>query len=86
MAQTGKALRAALMSRALGDVYPLLLTAFGCGPSSFAEQIFSVLMAGHPHTVLESDGHGGTAGYATRVQAFLHAVRKHDRRPSVVSD
>ena len=84
-ADARKALRSALQSRALGDVYPLLLTAFGCGPSSFAEQLFSMLMAGHPHTVLESDGHGGTAGYATRVQAFLHAVRGHDRRPSEVA-
>jgi len=25
--------------------------------------------------VLESDGHGGKAGYVTRVQAFLHSVR-----------
>ena len=27
----------------------------------------------------------GTAGYVTRVQAFLHAVRQHDRKPSPLS-
>ncbi|MBI4705780.1 MAG: hypothetical protein HY744_32200 [Deltaproteobacteria bacterium] len=75
-----RTLRAAVAAQDRGDVYPLLLTAFGCGPSSFAEQIFGALCEGHPHTVLESDGHGGTAGYVTRVQAFLHAVHKHDRR------
>ena len=77
-----RSLRAALHSRDQGDLYPLLLTSFGCGPMSFGEQIFSELLQGHPHTVLESDGHGGAAGYVTRVQAFLHAVRRHGGGPS----
>ena len=77
-----RALRVALGARAAGDVYPLWLSAFGCGPSSFVEQIFDHLMRGYPHTCLESDGHGGAAGFVTRVQSFLHGVRAHDRRPS----
>lgn len=81
-AEARRALRVALAARARGDAYPLLLTSFGCGPSSFVEQIFAALMQGHPHTTLESDGHGGSAGYVTRVQAFLHAVREHDGAPS----
>ncbi len=79
-----RALRTAVAARGRGAAYPLMLTAFGCGPASFGEQIFTALMAGYPHTVLESDGHGGAAGYVTRVQAFLHTVDKHDRRPSPV--
>ena len=71
------ALRVATACRAEGAAYPLLLTSFGCGPSSFVEQVFTHLMAGYPHTVLETDGHGGTAGYVTRVQAFLHTVHQH---------
>ena len=81
-ADASRALRASLYARERGDLYPLLLTSFGCGPGSFIEQVFASLLSGHPHTALESDGHGGTAGYVTRVQAFLHAVRRHDRRPS----
>lgn len=81
-ADTNRALRVAVAARARGDVYPLMLTSFGCGPSSFVEQLFGAVLEGYPHTVLESDGHGGTAGFVTRVQAFLHAVRKHDRRGS----
>ncbi len=77
-----RALRVALAARAAGDVYPLWLSAFGCGPSSFVEQVFDHLMRGYPHTCLESDGHGGAAGFVTRVQSFLHGVRAHDRRPS----
>lgn len=78
------ALRTAIASRERGDVYPLLLSSFGCNPASFGEQLFSALLEGHPHTTLESDGHGGTAGYTTRVQAFLHTVRRHDGRATPV--
>jgi activator of 2-hydroxyglutaryl-CoA dehydratase/predicted nucleotide-binding protein (sugar kinase/HSP70/actin superfamily) len=83
-AEPKRELRIAVAARDRGDVYPLLLSAFGCGPASFTEQIFSALMEGYPHTALETDGHGGTAGYVTRVQAFLYAVRQHDRQPSPV--
>ena len=74
-AETNRALRVALDARQRGDVFPLLLTSFGCGPASFLEQVFCRMMEGYPHTVLETDGHGGAAGYITRVQAFLHTVR-----------
>ncbi len=70
-------LRAALAAREAGDVFPLMLTSFGCGPASFTEHILQALMEGYPHTILESDGHGGTAGFVTRIQAFLQGVRQH---------
>ncbi len=84
-AEARRALRVSVSARERGDVYPLLLSSFGCGPASFVEQIFADLMAGHPFTALESDGHGGAAGYVTRVQAFLHTVRKHDGASSAVA-
>jgi predicted nucleotide-binding protein (sugar kinase/HSP70/actin superfamily) len=68
-------LRAAVAAARAGDVFPLLLGAYGCGPNSFVEHLFNDLLEDYPHTVLESDGHGGKAGYVTRVQAFLHSVR-----------
>ncbi len=83
-AEASRELRTAAACRERGDAYPLLLTAFGCGPGSFTEQIFANLMEGFPHTALETDAHGGTAGYVTRVQAFLHTVRQHDGKPSPV--
>jgi activator of 2-hydroxyglutaryl-CoA dehydratase/predicted nucleotide-binding protein (sugar kinase/HSP70/actin superfamily) len=81
-ASAGSTLRAAVAAVQAGDVYPLLLGAYGCGPNSFVEHLFNDLLADHPHTVLETDGHGGRAGYVTRVQAFLHAVRsqREERR------
>jgi activator of 2-hydroxyglutaryl-CoA dehydratase/predicted nucleotide-binding protein (sugar kinase/HSP70/actin superfamily) len=72
-----RSLRAASNAREMRDVFPLWLASFGCGPSSFAEQVFQALLEGYPHTILESDGHGGAAGYVTRIQAFLQSVRQY---------
>ncbi|MCW5830527.1 MAG: hypothetical protein KIT79_14570 [Deltaproteobacteria bacterium] len=79
-----RALRTALGARERGDVFPLLLSSFGCGPASFTEHFFRHLMEGYPHTALESDGHGGSAGFVTRIQAFLHTVRQYPGGPSAV--
>lgn len=73
-ASAGAILRSALAARRAGTVFPLLIGAYGCGPNSFVEPLFADLMEGYPHAVFETDGHGGSAGYVTRVQAFLHAV------------
>ncbi len=70
-------LRAAAAARDMGDVFPLMLSSFGCGPASFTEQIFSSMLEGYPHTILESDGHGGAAGFITRIQAFLQSVKQY---------
>lgn len=76
-ASAGQTLRATAAGIAEGDVFPLLLGAYGCGPNSMIEHLFADLAEDWPHAVLESDGHGGKAGYVTRVQAFLHNVRAH---------
>ncbi len=76
-------LRAAEAARISGGVYPLMLSSFGCGPASFTEQVFGSLLEGYPHTILESDGHGGTAGFVTRIQSFLQSVKQHmDQSPA----
>ncbi len=72
-----RAMRAAVHARGLGNIFPVLLASFGCGPSSFTEQVFQALLEGYPHTILESDGHGGEAGFVTRIQAFLQSVRQY---------
>ncbi|MCU0692405.1 MAG: acyl-CoA dehydratase activase-related protein, partial [Polyangiaceae bacterium] len=75
-AEPNRCLRVAEAARRTGDVFPLMLSSFGCGPASFTEQYFHAILEGYPHTILESDGHGGTAGFVTRIQAFLHSVRQ----------
>jgi len=75
-ADANRSMRTAWAARQAGDVFPLLLSSFGCGPASFDEHVFRGLLEGYPHTLLETDGHGGAAGYVTRIQAFLHAVEQ----------
>jgi activator of 2-hydroxyglutaryl-CoA dehydratase/predicted nucleotide-binding protein (sugar kinase/HSP70/actin superfamily) len=70
-------LRAALSAKETQTAFPLMLSSFGCGPASFTEQVFQSLLAGYPHTILESDGHGGAAGFVTRIQAFLQSVKQY---------
>ncbi len=72
-----RSMRAAVHARSQGNLFPVLLASFGCGPASFTEQAFQALMEGYPHTILESDGHGGEAGFVTRIQAFLQSVRQY---------
>lgn len=74
---SSRVLRASLAAARKGNIFPLLIVSYGCGPSSFVEHLFNDLLENYPHTVLESDGHGGQAGYVTRVQAFLHAARSY---------
>jgi len=76
-ASAGAMLRVALAARAAGTVFPLLIGAYGCGPNSFVEPLYADLLESYPHAVFETDGHGGLAGYVTRVQAFLHAVEEY---------
>ncbi len=80
-------LRAALSAKETKTAFPLMLASFGCGPASFTEQVFQSLLAGYPHTILESDGHGGAAGFVTRIQAFLQSVHQYmDEEETVPAD
>ncbi|HCY88615.1 MAG TPA: hypothetical protein DHV36_25995 [Desulfobacteraceae bacterium] len=76
-ADANRYLRTAEAAMQTRTVYPLMLSSFGCGPASFTEQVFQSLLEGYPHTILESDGHGGTAGFVTRIQSFLQSVKQH---------
>ena len=76
-ADSNRFLRTALNAKKMNDVFPLLIASFGCGPTSFTEQFLHEIMKGYPHTLLESDGHGGSAGFVTRIQAFMQSVHQH---------
>jgi len=76
-ADSNRFLRAALTARNMKDMFPLMIASFGCGPTSFTEQFLQEIMRSYPHTLLESDGHGGTAGFVTRIQAFMQTVNQY---------
>ena len=73
--QGQRLLRASRRVRRDPALHALLLTSQGCGPDGLYRHFAGYLLEGKPHAVLETDGHRGTAGVRTRVEAFLHCVR-----------
>lgn len=61
-------------------IFPVWITNYICGPDSFLEHFFKNLCQNYPHMNLETDGHSGTAGFSTRIEAFLHTCRLHVQR------
>lgn len=68
-------LRAVLDTFEENCVFPIWISNYICGPDSFLEHFFKQISRGYPHMNLETDGHSGTAGFVTRVEAFLHTCR-----------
>ncbi len=60
-------------------LYPVLLTAFKCGPDSCTLEYFRRLMNSHskPYLILQLDEHDSQVGYETRVEAAIRAFRNH---------
>jgi predicted CoA-substrate-specific enzyme activase len=58
------------------NAYPLWVTCYACGPDAFLEHWLRYL-ANVPYCVIETDGHTGMAGFATRIQSALYAMRWH---------
>lgn len=78
-------LRALLEAIKKNNVFPLWLTNYGCGPDSFLEHFFKQICHGYPHTIIETDGHTGTGGFKTRVQAFLASCDNYWKKQKKIS-
>ncbi len=60
-------------------LYPVLITAFKCGPDSCTLEYFRRLNNTHgkPYLILQLDEHDSQVGYETRVEAAIRAFRNH---------
>lgn len=69
---------AEIVSRTPG-LYPVLMTSFSCSPDSFIRDVFQNLMdeADKPYLILETDAHGSSVGYETRIEAAVRSFRNH---------
>ncbi|MDX9721876.1 MAG: acyl-CoA dehydratase activase-related protein [Myxococcota bacterium] len=74
-------LRAAHQIRRTPGVYAVWCSNYACGPDSFSLHLFSYVMQGKPHAVIETDGHAGDAGTRTRIEAFLYCVQEDVQNP-----
>ena len=65
------------------DVYPIIVSNFGCGPDAFAAKYLDEVLKNKPYLFLEFDEHRGEAGLITRLEAFMDRVeskRKTQRK------
>ncbi len=76
------------VARELADepnLFPVMITFFGCGPDPFTLRHIKDVLKGKPLLVLEMDEHSSRAGVITRIEAFLDQVRRsaHRQRPAI---
>ncbi len=75
-------LRASHHVRRTEGVYSVFCSNYACGPDSFNLHFHAYAMENKPHVVIETDGHSGDAGTATRIEAFLHCVEADLKVPA----
>lgn len=63
-------LRALLFSKTRENLFPVLITNYGCGPDAFSFNYIKEIMQDSPYLILEVDEHSGDAGLVTRIEAF----------------
>ncbi len=62
------------------NLYPVLISFFGCGPDPFTIKHIQSAAKGKPLLILEMDEHSSKAGVMTRVEAFLDRVAQFKQR------
>ncbi len=70
-------LKGAIWAAKRENIFPVVVTNFGCGPDSFVIEFVKEIFHHKPFLVLEIDEHRGDAGIETRIEAFNYAVEKY---------
>jgi len=80
-------IRVALWAKNKMNVYPLIVSNFGCGPDAFVMKHLGKILAEKPYLFLEFDEHRAEAGLITRLEAFYDEVKnyRHQRQKSSVT-
>jgi predicted CoA-substrate-specific enzyme activase len=70
-------LRMIAEARLIGEspnMFPILISFFGCGPDPFTIRHIQSAIRGKPALILEMDEHSSKAGVMTRIEAFIDRV------------
>jgi len=78
-------LKAAFWAKDKEDVFPIIISCYGCGPDAFTAKHLTKILANKPHLFLEFDEHRAEAGLITRLEAFWdeiadYKLRQHKKR------
>jgi predicted nucleotide-binding protein (sugar kinase/HSP70/actin superfamily) len=68
--------RAAELIRRHSQLFPLVISSYGCGPDAFTTKHLEVLLRDRPRLFLEFDEHRGEAGMVTRLEAFADQIEE----------
>ena len=74
-----KILEAAKIIANTTNLYPVLITAFKCGPDSFIIEYFKKIFNScrKPYLILQIDEHDSNLGYETRIEAAIRSFKNH---------
>jgi len=72
---------AAHIASEIPNLFPVMITSFGCGPDSFTINQAREAARGRPFLLLEVDEHSSSVGMATRIEAFIDSLSK-DYQPA----
>ncbi len=75
-------IKASRLVKKLGNIYPIFITNFSCGPDSFIINYFKEEMNDYPYLVVEIDEHSADAGLVTRLEAFIDSLEGRQGRES----
>lgn len=64
------------------NVYPVVLSNFGCGVDGITQKMIEEILIDKPYLMLEFDEHRGEAGMITRLEAFLDLIESRNTRKS----
>lgn len=67
-------LAAAEIAAKTPNLYPIMITSFGCGPDSFTIGFLRDIIGEKPMLLLEVDEHSSSTGVETRIEAFLDSL------------
>jgi predicted CoA-substrate-specific enzyme activase len=65
------------------DIYPVILSNFGCGPDAFTFKQFTEIMEDKPYLMLEFDEHRAETGLITRLEAFIDRLDMSETNKSI---
>lgn len=71
-------LSAAEITTRVKNLYPVMITNFGCGPDSFTTRFAQKAAGDKPFLTLEVDEHSSAVGMETRIEAFLDSLPEHE--------
>ncbi|MCS7203412.1 MAG: acyl-CoA dehydratase activase [Thermodesulfovibrio sp.] len=73
--------RAARLIKKMGNLYPIFITNFACGPDSFIINYFKEECEPfYPYLIIEIDEHSADAGVLTRIEAYIDSLKERKKQ------